>query len=65
MGLNLGNVMLHQFFKRGISPLAYLSSFFYTQTGLAAQPSPAIVKNLTAGDRDCYVRLMNNQGKRN
>ncbi|AIE76058.1 hypothetical protein [Synechocystis sp. PCC 6714] len=54
--------MLHQFLKRSILPLVCLSGFFYIQAGLADQPSTAIVQSLTAGDRACYVELIDNKG---
>jgi hypothetical protein len=55
--------MLHQFLKQSILPLACLSGLIYSQSSFADQPSTAIVKSLTAGDRACYVELMDDKGK--
>jgi hypothetical protein len=55
--------MLHQLLKKSLLPLVCLSGFFYSQSSFANQPSTAIVKSLTAGDRACYVELMDSKGK--
>lgn len=54
--------MLHPLLKRSLVPLVCFAGLISCKTSFANQPSTAIIQSLTAGDRACYVELMDDLG---